>query len=57
MMISALSLYNVSNQPSISVIFKRDIMDKKEIDRSRKNCIEMMLSDNLSKMDDMKKNK
>lgn len=43
MMISALSLYNVSNQPTISVIFKRDIMDKKEIDRSRKNSIEMML--------------
>ena len=43
MMISALSLYNVSNQPTISVIFKRDIMDKREVDRIRKNSIEMML--------------
>lgn len=43
MTISALSLYNVSNQPTISVIFKRDIMDKREIDRIRKNSIEMML--------------
>jgi AcrR family transcriptional regulator len=43
MAISALSLYNVSNRPTINVIFNRDIMDKKEVDRIRKNCIEMML--------------
>ncbi len=43
MTISALSLYNVSNRPSISVIFSRDIMEKKEIDRIRKNCIEMLV--------------
>jgi AcrR family transcriptional regulator len=43
MAISALSLYNVSNRPSIAVIFNRDIMDKKEVDRMRKNCIEMLL--------------
>jgi len=43
MMISALSLYNVSNQPTIATIFNRDIMDKKEVDRTRKNCIEMLL--------------
>jgi AcrR family transcriptional regulator len=43
MAISALSLYNVSNQPTIAVIFNRDIMDKKEVDRIRKNCIEMLL--------------
>jgi AcrR family transcriptional regulator len=43
MMISALSLYNVSNRPTIGVIFNRDIMDKKEIDRMRKNCIELIL--------------
>ena len=43
MMISALSLYNVSNRPTVLAIFKRDIMDKKEVDRLRKNSIEMML--------------
>jgi AcrR family transcriptional regulator len=43
MAISALSLYNVSNMPTVEAIFKRDIMDKKEVDRIRKNCIEMLL--------------
>ena len=43
MAISALSLYNVSNRPTVEAIFKRDIMDKKEVDRMRKNCIEMLL--------------
>jgi AcrR family transcriptional regulator len=43
MMISALSLYNVSNRPTIGVIFNRDMTDKKEVDRMRKNCIEMLL--------------
>ncbi|MFM2084147.1 MAG: hypothetical protein RLY95_965 [Pseudomonadota bacterium] len=43
MAISALSLYNVSNRPTVEAIFKRDITDKKEVDRLRKNCIEMLL--------------
>jgi AcrR family transcriptional regulator len=43
MVISALSLYNVSNRPTVEAIFKRDIMDKKEVDRMRKNCIDMLL--------------
>ncbi len=43
MAISALSLYNVSNRPTVEAIFKRDIMDKKEVDRMRKNSIEMLL--------------
>jgi len=43
MAISALSLYNVSNRPTIEVIFNRDIMDKKEVDRLRKNSIDMLL--------------
>lgn len=43
MMISALSLYYVSNRPTIEVIFKRDITDKKEIDRLRRNSIDMLL--------------
>jgi AcrR family transcriptional regulator len=43
MAISALSLYNVSNRPTVEAIFKRDIMDKKEVDRMRKNCIDMLL--------------
>lgn len=43
MVISAQSLYNVSNRPTVLAIFKRDIMDKKEVDRLRKNSIEMLL--------------
>jgi AcrR family transcriptional regulator len=43
MAISALSLYNVSNRPTVEAIFKRDITDKKEVDRLRKNSIEMLL--------------
>ena len=43
MAISALSLYNVSNRPTVEAIFKRDITDKKEVDRMRKNCIDMLL--------------
>ena len=43
MMISALSLYYVSNRPTIEVIFKRDITDKREIDRLRRNSIDMLL--------------
>ncbi len=43
MMISALSLYFVSNRPTIEVIFKRDITDKKEIDRLRRNSIDMLV--------------
>jgi AcrR family transcriptional regulator len=43
MMISALSLYNVSNRPTVLAIFKRDITDKKEVDRLRKNSIDMLL--------------
>jgi len=43
MAISALSLYNVSNRPTVEAIFKRDIMDKKEVDRLRKNSIDMLL--------------
>ena len=43
MVISALSLYNVSNRPTVVAIFKRDIMDKKEVDRMRKNSIDMLL--------------
>jgi AcrR family transcriptional regulator len=43
MMISALSIYNVSNRHTIAAIFKRDILDKTEIDRIRKNAIEMMV--------------
>jgi AcrR family transcriptional regulator len=43
MMISALSIYNVSNRHTICAIFNRDIADKKEIDRIRQNCIEMLL--------------
>jgi Tetracyclin repressor-like, C-terminal domain len=43
MMISALSIYNVSNQHTVAAIFKRDITSKKEIDRIRKNGIEALL--------------
>ena len=43
MAISALSLYNVSNRPTVEAIFKRDITDKKEVDRLRKNSIDMLL--------------
>ncbi len=43
MMISALSLYIVSNRSTIGVIFNRDMMDKKETDRIRKNCMEMIV--------------
>lgn len=43
MMISALSIYNVSNRHTIRAIFKRDLTDVKELDRIRKNCVEVIL--------------
>lgn len=43
MFISAISLYNVSNRATVVTIYKRDLMDKKEIDRMRKSAMDLLV--------------